>query len=527
MRRDEETAVSPVIATILMVAITVVLAGVLYVWANNLAAEGTDTSMSTLNSFTAQDAYADTTTATDDTLLRLQMSGKDTLSWTFIKIQLSVGDTVHRCGVGANDACSISQQGGDNGNAWEPAEYVFLSENGVDICDDATCDVAISITYNGVNVAGQPSVLIGGATTAGGTSSGGGTPSGGGSTGGTYQSPFTTHNISTSADSGSSVHAVDLDGDGDMDVLSASWDLIAWYENDGSEVFTTHTITTSARHKPHVYAADVDGDGDMDVLSSSYGTISWYENDGSQSFTSHTISTANTGYGSVHAADVDGDGDMDVLSKSGNYGGMVFWHENDGSESFTDHTISSDSPGSGSVFGMDMDGDGDIDVIASAYNMIRWYENDGSESFTSHNITNGNDGDIWVFPIDLDGDGDIDVLAANGWYLHWYENDGSESFSRLTINSSAYYPASVYAADFDGDGDLDVLAPQSSNAKIVWHENDGSQNFVGHILATTSDSTGSVGGGPVSVFAADVDGDGDIDALSASYGGTVAWYENN
>ena len=34
-----EQAVSPVIATILMLAITVVLAGVLYVWANSLAAD--------------------------------------------------------------------------------------------------------------------------------------------------------------------------------------------------------------------------------------------------------------------------------------------------------------------------------------------------------------------------------------------------------------------------------------------------------------------------------------------------------
>jgi len=38
-RNDE--AVSPVIATILMVAITVVLAGVLYVWASSLAGEST------------------------------------------------------------------------------------------------------------------------------------------------------------------------------------------------------------------------------------------------------------------------------------------------------------------------------------------------------------------------------------------------------------------------------------------------------------------------------------------------------
>ena len=47
------------------------------------------------------------------------------------------------------------------------------------------------------------------------------------------QPTFTEHVISTSADYTSSVHAADVDGDGDMDVLSASQndDKIAWYEN--------------------------------------------------------------------------------------------------------------------------------------------------------------------------------------------------------------------------------------------------------------------------------------------------------
>ena len=155
-----EQAVSPVIATILMVAITVVLAGVLYVWANNLAAEGTDTQTQTLNTYDADDANADASTGTTDILIRLQMTGKDTLSWTFTKIQLSVGDTVHKCTVGGGDACTISQQGGDNGNAWEPGEFVFLSESGTDICSDVGCNVGISVTYNGNTVASDGATVV-------------------------------------------------------------------------------------------------------------------------------------------------------------------------------------------------------------------------------------------------------------------------------------------------------------------------------------------------------------------------------
>ena len=71
-------------------------------------------------------------------------------------------------------------------------------------------------------------------------------------------------------------------GDGDMDVLSASVldDKIAWYENDGNENFTPHTITTGANRATSVYAVDVDGDGDIDVLSTSDldNKIAWYEN---------------------------------------------------------------------------------------------------------------------------------------------------------------------------------------------------------------------------------------------------------
>ena len=68
-----------------------------------------------------------------------------------------------------------------------------------------------------------------------------------------------------------------------MDVLSASSrdDKIAWYENaDGLATFgDQQIITTQADGASDVYAADLDGDGDLDVLSASWdeGKIAWYE----------------------------------------------------------------------------------------------------------------------------------------------------------------------------------------------------------------------------------------------------------
>ncbi|MED5447934.1 MAG: FG-GAP-like repeat-containing protein, partial [Planctomycetota bacterium] len=235
--------------------------------------------------------------------------------------------------------------------------------------------------------------------------------------------------ITTTADGGESVLAVDVDGDGDIDVLAASSndDTIAWFENDGNESFTPHDITTDADRVYSIFSADVDGDGDIDVLSASLNdkTIAWHENDGSQSFTPHDITTDATGARSVFAADVDGDGDIDVLSASGG-DNTIAWYENDGSESFTPHDITTTADGAATVFAADVDGDGDMDVLSASISdyTIAWYENDGSESFTAHDITTAANGATSVFAADVDGDGDIDVLSSSLYddTIAWFEN---------------------------------------------------------------------------------------------------------
>ncbi|MCH7965013.1 MAG: T9SS type A sorting domain-containing protein, partial [Bacteroidetes bacterium] len=295
---------------------------------------------------------------------------------------------------------------------------------------------------------------------------------------------FTPHTITIDALDARSVYAVDVDDDGDMDVLSASGDddKIAWYENDGNENFTPHTITTGADFAFSVYAVDVDGDGDMDVLSASIldDKIAWYENDGNENFTPHTITTNADGARSVYAIDVDGDGDMDVLSAS-QWDDKITWFENDGNESFTPHTITTGADGAWSVYAMDVDGDGDMDVLSASAidNKIAWYENDGNENFTPHTITTSADGANSVYAVDVDGDGDMDVLSASvGDYYYnidseitWYENDGNESFTPHIITTNALGANSVYAVDVDNDGDMDVLSASAIDDKIAWYEN--------------------------------------------------------
>jgi hypothetical protein len=366
------------------------------------------------------------------------------------------------------------------------------------------------------------------------------------------QPAYIHHSISTTMTGAFSVKAVDMDGDGDMDVLSASErsniNEIAWLENDGSENFTTHTISTELNFLSSVFAIDLDLDGDMDVIYSSQGdnSVSWFENDGSESFLAHTITTNANGARSVYAIDLDDDGDIDLLSAS-QHDDKIAWYQNDGSDSFTEIAITTNADGAWYVYVIDLDSDGDLDVLSTSLNdnKVAWYQNDGSEGFTEFLITANAQSPRSLFPIDIDGDSDLDIVipsfdgsGQDQDEISWLENDGSENFVSHIIASESTpinMPYSVHAADFDGDGDIDVLACDvgggntGKSDEITWYVNDGSESFNGLIVNNTWNhiTNGGTSAFPVSVIAADIDGDGDEDVLSAATNGDlIDWYEN-
>ncbi|MEL6835621.1 MAG: T9SS type A sorting domain-containing protein [Bacteroidota bacterium] len=338
-----------------------------------------------------------------------------------------------------------------------------------------------------------------------------------------------------------SVYTADLDGDGDLDLISASRadNKIAWYENlDGNGTYGPQTVlSTDAENAVTVYAGDIDGDGDMDVLSGSFDDekIAWYENiDGQGNFSEEIIisqdANAVFGVNSLYAVDMDGDDDLDVLASSF-FDNKISWIENlDGQGSFGPaQSITTGLTFALFAFPADLDNDGDMDVIgvsASDDNVI-WYENVlGGAVFNSNLVTGALSRPQRAYASDLDGDGDMDILtsSSNDDRISWYENtDGQGDFNlKETISTSVNGAVSIRAADLDNDGDQDVVCTSDFDDEIVWFENTNGQGDFGFEQIITTDILAVE-----DIHLADPDGDGDIDIFStSSLDDQIAWYEN-
>ncbi len=338
------------------------------------------------------------------------------------------------------------------------------------------------------------------------------------------------------------VFSIDIDDDGDMDVLSASEvdGVIAWFENlDGLGTFGDKIIITDTFDgASSVFSADIDGDGDSDVIGASRDddSIAWYENvDGQGNFVLGQVLTIAANWASdVEAGDIDGDGDMDIIAAS-SLDNTIGWYENiDGVGTFgAEQILSSDINAATSVHLADIDGDNDLDVLAFSYtdSTIGWFENtDGLGGFGNFQIISNTL--IYVasvFAADIDGDNDLDVISGgdqgNG-DVFWYENlDGNGTFGTerlVNIDENALFPSSVYAEDLDGDGDNEIIYTAENDGTITYHRNlDGNGNF------GLQEVINNYARGPRFLVLKDIDGDNDLDIISLSYQDSrIAWYEN-
>ncbi len=133
----------------------------------------------------------------------------------------------------------------------------------------------------------------------------------------------------------------------------------------------------------------------------------------------------------------------------------------------------------------------------------------------------GDDGQQTHLALTLDDGRSDSGTQFEGHAVQHADAGGTVSFAEHIIDTNFAGAHSVYATDLDSDGDVDVLAVGFYADEVAWWENDGSQGFTKHVVDSNFD-------GAYRVHATDLDLDGDVDILGAARdAGDITWWEND
>ncbi|MEM1054136.1 MAG: FG-GAP-like repeat-containing protein [Bacteroidota bacterium] len=316
---------------------------------------------------------------------------------------------------------------------------------------------------------------------------------------------------------------------------------------------------------------DTDGDGDLDLLVGVLGglcvspvtgtnNLVFFENTGTPTSpdfsreTTQLIRGIDEGRRSVPAlADIDADGDLDLVVGDGNTDANLALYRNEGSATAPRFVMEDadwlgleyDFGGYAPVFG-DIDGDGDLDLLVGGFNgRMAYLENTGTATSGTWELREtrfgGIDAGQYSRPTlaDIDGDGDLDLaIGESNGRVFLYRNIGSASAPEFETKSNGQpeqadlnfrdaiglpgdvgQESSPALADLDGDGDLDALVG-TSTGQIQLYRNTGTAT------APMFESVGEVNAERLTTTprAADLSGDGVPDILSgADSGGLLYW----
>jgi hypothetical protein len=368
--------------------------------------------------------------------------------------------------------------------------------------------------------------------------------------------------------------AVDVNRDGHVDVTLITPNAVIQWNNDGTGHFVDTTATAIAHPGDALVAlahGDVDGDGDADLITAGgYDDFvsppdRLYANDGTGKFTNVPSFPGGLGMTfDLELGDVDLDGDLDVVlgvqpeKQLIATGGKDQLYLNDGLGGFAPDAAFAAMAWNEEITDTrgielgDVDSDGDLDVFVAKSDTLaasvvsgernRLLLGDGTGAFVDATLTNlpltGTDGDNSQDAelADIDGDGDLDVIVANSVFTVTTADSGDvlvniggkqggtegvfvdNPVSFLEPSSiDNWIRMSVQAADLDADGDLDVLCTVhdgfvSGTQQMLFLNDGGSQGGTEGFFQqeTAFDPADAIVSGAAIL---DVDGDGDLDLL--------------
>ena len=308
-----------------------------------------------------------------------------------------------------------------------------------------------------------------------------------------------------------SVEAVDLDGDGDRDLLLGSRNGVVMLENtDGLGTWSSPQMIAASEVVAH--AVDVDGDGHPDIVASrdQGGGTYWFRNLGVFGFgMAQAVSTWGSAR-SITSGDLDSDGDQDLVVLLQNNTVQVSLNT-DGLGQFGPLQFVAAQAGAELVAVADADGNGTPDLVFSSPVMgsTEFVANAGNAVFGPVQTLSSNG---YGLPDDVDVDGYPDLLLANATagQVVW-KRQVNHAFAGAQPIDPGVQCRRLGGFDLDGDGDGDLVVALVANDEVAWYENTDGQGTFG------PRQTIAYGVGDVQALAAgDMDGDGDAELFIAS-----------
>jgi hypothetical protein len=342
----------------------------------------------------------------------------------------------------------------------------------------------------------------------------------------------------------SGVVAVDLDGDGDRDLATANIGTgdVTVLRNNGHANFAEPAFSPedAGSFPDYVANADIDGDLDEDLIVSNQESddLTILKNKGNGNFFEPATSPEPAGDVpvSVAPADLDGDGDIDLAIANAieNGTGDVTILRNRGTGNFVAAPTSPEDAGNKpvSIVATNLDGDGDADLAVANQQSgnITVFRNNGSANFTeapgSPHAAGSFPQDIIAAPLNADAAADLAVVnqGSSSNNVTILRNNGLANFTEPATSPVPVggRPLSLTAANFDGDSDQDLATGNDLDSSVTILRNDGLLNFV-----EPASSPESTGPNPRSIVSGDLDGDDDPDlAIANANGGSVTILRN-